>query len=140
MARRRTVALTGALVGLLVTVMPALDASADTGLRSESLISPTILRQTHAYGTAGTKQTLDVYVPADQPRTPRPTVVFIHGGSWAIGDKGEWETEAVTVAERGWTAVSINYRLSDDAPWPAQRDDASAALAYLQRNGLAFVG
>lgn len=114
--------------------MPALDASADTGLRSESLITPTVLRQTHAYGTAGAMQTLDVYVPADQPRTPRPTVIFIHGGSWAIGDKSEWATEAVTVAERGWTAVSINYRLSDVAPWPAPRDDASAALAYLQRN------
>lgn len=137
MARRRAVALTVALVGVLVATLPALDARADTGLRSESVVAPGIVKQTHAYGTGGSKQTLDVWTDVtepDVPRKARPAVVFIHGGSWAIGDKSEWAGHALQVAERGWVAASLNYRLSGDAPWPAQRDDTSAALAYLQRN------
>lgn len=118
-------------------VLPTLDASADTGLLSEAVVAPGIVKQTHAYGTAGDKQSLDVWTSVTEPdvaRTQRPAVVFVHGGSWAIGDKSEWADHALRVAERGWVAVSINYRLSGDAPWPAQRDDASDALAYLQRN------
>ena len=42
-------------------------------------------------------------------------MVFVHGGSWAIGDKSEWASHALEVAERGWVAASINYRRSGDA-------------------------
>lgn len=135
MGRRRAATLTAALVGLLVGITPVLDArAAEAGLVSSAVLDGGVLRQTHAYAPGGNANLLDVYVPADAPLVPRPTVVFIHGGSWAIGDKSEWATEAIAVAKRGWTAASINYRLSGDAPWPAQQVDASAALAYLQRN------
>jgi acetyl esterase/lipase len=133
-ARRRWGALTAALVGALVALVPAVGASAGTGLVSEREVATGVLKQTHAYGPEGQSQTLDVYVTADVPRPPKPTVLFVHGGSWAIGDKSEWAKEATEVARRGWVAASLNYRLTGEAPWPAQRDDVSAALAYLQAN------
>lgn len=102
-------------------------------LTQASPYSDGVLRLTASYG-AHAKQNLDVYVPASAPLQQRPTVVFVHGGSWAIGDKSEWAPYAAEMARRGWTGVSLNYRLTPDAPWPAQRDDASAGLAYLQAN------
>ena len=136
MARRRAGALAAALAGTVIALLPAWGASASTGLLSTAVVDATVVRQTHAYGTAGAKQTLDVYLPTSVPAGPRPLVVFVHGGSWAIGDKSEWAKEAAEVARRGWAAASLNYRLTDEAPWPAQRDDVSAALGYLQANAV----
>ena len=139
MARRRAWALTAALTGVLVATLPALDArAAEAGLQSEELLEAGVVRQLHVYDVQHPRQDLDVYVaplPADGSLpAPKPAVLFVHGGSWAIGDKVEWAAQAREVAKRGWVAVSVNYRLTEDAAWPAQVDDVSAALAYLQRN------
>jgi acetyl esterase/lipase len=42
----------------------------------------------------------------------RPTVYFVHGGSWIVGGQGEWAAEANRWASKGWTAVNISYRLN----------------------------
>lgn len=92
-----------------------------------------VVRRTLAYGTGGLEQTVDVYLPALGPLPPRPTVLLVHGGGWQIGDSTEWAAEAVDlVRSRGWTAVSVNYRLAPQAPWPAQLRDVEAALALLR--------
>jgi acetyl esterase/lipase len=92
------------------------------------------VRRTLAYGYEGLQQSLDVFIPARESLVPRPTVLLIHGGSWQIGDSTEWADEAVElVRSRGWTAVSLNYRLAPSAVWPAQLRDAEAALELLHR-------
>ena len=93
-----------------------------------------VLRRTLAYGSAGLQQTVDVFTPSYGPLTPRPAVLLVHGGGWQIGDSTEWADEAVAlVRSRGWTAVSVNYRLAPAAPWPAQLQDAAAALDLVRR-------
>lgn len=102
-------------------------------LEQPFLVADGVVRRTLAYGGAGLQQTVDVFTPAQGPYLPRPTVLLVHGGSWQIGDSTEWEDEAVAlVREQGWTAVSLNYRLAPQAPWPAQQQDADAALVLLR--------
>ncbi len=72
---------------------------------------------------------LDIYLPKDAPR-PLPVIVWIHGGGWQSGDKGR--CPAVPLVSQGYAAVSINYRLTDEAPFPAQIHDCKAAIRWVR--------
>ena len=70
----------------------------------------------------------------DQPATgkQRPGVVLVHGGGWMSGHAVMHRRHAAHLAAAGYVALSVNYRLVQEAPWPAARDDVVAALAYLR--------
>ena len=102
-------------------------------LEQPFLVADRVLRRTLAYGPGGLEQSIDVYTPAHGPLTPRPAVLLVHGGGWRIGDSTEWAAEAIELVQtRGWTAVSVNYRLAPGAAWPAQLEDAAAALELVR--------
>jgi acetyl esterase/lipase len=82
--------------------------------------------RTVAYGS-GARQRMDVWWHTKGPR--RPAVFVIHGGWWSGGDKKTMTTVSRTYARLGYTVVNLDYRLSGDAPWPAQRTDTIAAIA-----------
>jgi acetyl esterase/lipase len=71
---------------------------------------------------------LDVLVPAGPPK---PLVVWIHGGGWTNGNKEGGP--ARRLLRHGFAVASIRYRLSQQAPMPAQIDDCLAAIRYLRR-------
>ncbi len=82
------------------------------------------------YARTGAKSLLlDIYLPeaASQP----PLIVWIHGGAWRKGSKGSggrvrWMTE------HGYAVADINYRLSQEAVFPAQIFDCKAAIRWLR--------
>jgi acetyl esterase/lipase len=95
-----------------------------------------VLQQDVQYGQAGdTRLLLDILRPkADSPK-PRPVILFIHGGGWAGGDKVSALGALVPYAASGqYFCASANYRLTGEAPWPAQLDDCKAAVRWLKAN------
>lgn len=95
------------------------------------------VRRDIQYGTAnGKRLLLDAYLPAGEGR--RPAVVMIHGGGWRVGDKASWQPEAERLAARGWVAFSINYRLDEPSVFPAEIDDAQAAVSWVRDNAAAY--
>lgn len=90
------------------------------------------------YGSAdgGRDLKLDVYKPAvDAGRLAKGTgVLAIHGGGWRTGTKERSARLAVPLAERGYVAISPEYRLSGEAIWPAQIHDVKAALRWMRAN------
>ena len=89
------------------------------------------VRRDIEYGVAnGKRLLLDAYVPPTGDR--RPAVVMIHGGGWRAGDKASWAPEATRLAERGWVAFSVNYRLDEPSPFPAEIDDVQAAVRWVR--------
>jgi acetyl esterase/lipase len=80
-------------------------------------------------------QMLDVYVP-DVPSLPRPVMVWIHGGGWYSGDKSA--APGLGLLPRGYVVVSINYRLSSEALFPAQIFDCKAAIRFLRAHAREF--
>lgn len=78
---------------------------------------------------------LDVYLPDGESRSP--AAIFIHGGAWQRGSRrgagpmypGQSLFEQAAAA--GLAVVSIDYRLTGEATWPAQRDDVHAALDWV---------
>jgi acetyl esterase/lipase len=77
-----------------------------------------------------------LYLPKSRASDkPLPVVVFIHGGGWQNGDKrGGFGTVGALVATGEYAGVSVGYRLSGEAIWPAQIHDCKAAIRWLKGN------
>lgn len=91
---------------------------------------PQIVRDVPFANVGGEKLLADVFLPAGSG--PFPGVLLIHGGGWALGDKSEMARIGRRLAERGYAAVSINYRLAPKHKFPAQIDDCRRALAWMR--------
>ena len=81
---------------------------------------------------------LDFYRPARNGNSPAPCVVVIHGGGWDSGDRRQLPGLNHWLVERGYAVAAISYRLAPAHRWPAQRDDALAAIAFLKARGPAL--
>jgi acetyl esterase/lipase len=88
------------------------------------------------YGDAGRRNQLDVWRRSDLASDARaPVVVQIPGGAWVMGRKeGQAYPLLADLAERGWVAVAINYRLSPRATWPDHIVDVKRAIAWVKAN------
>jgi acetyl esterase/lipase len=85
------------------------------------------------YANASPAQKMDIYLP--NSKGPYPVVIWIHDGGFESGDKSGNESKLAKEALlRGYAVVSINYRLSKDAKFPAQINDVKAAIRFLRAN------
>jgi acetyl esterase/lipase len=82
---------------------------------------------------------LDLAMKKDARGKPRPAIVVIHGGGWLEGDKSSFASREHGVpgniedlASLGFVAVTINYRLSGEAPFPAALEDCKNAVRWLR--------
>lgn len=83
------------------------------------------------YGTRCLK--LDLYLPASARAGERfPTVIIVHGGGWRSGFRSEFVPMAIRLAQRGYAAVTISYRLSAEALYPAAIYDTRAAVRWVR--------
>ncbi|WP_199549466.1 alpha/beta hydrolase [Streptomyces sp. N35] len=73
-----------------------------------------------------------IYLPDPvEARGPRPTVVFLHGGGFAVCDLDTHDGTARGICRgAGAAVVSVDYRLAPEHPFPAAVDDAYAALLW----------
>lgn len=83
---------------------------------------------------SGPQQKLDLFIP--QSKTALPLLIYIHGGGWSFGDKAAFEPAPHLLD--GFAVASINYRLTVEAPHPAQIDDVRSAVRWLKRNAKNF--
>ena len=65
-------------------------------------------------------------------KTNAPCVILVHGGGWNGGSRTELAHFNHWLARLGYAVAAIDYRLAPKSPWPAQRDDTLAALAFLK--------
>jgi acetyl esterase/lipase len=76
---------------------------------------------------------MDIYSPKATAK-PAPLVVLVHGGCWMDGSRKEMGFYAVNLARLGYVTASVDYRLSEEAPYPAQLEDLRTALQWLTDN------
>jgi acetyl esterase/lipase len=76
--------------------------------------------------------TLDLYLPAYRAvlEKPRPLIIWIHGGGWDSGSKSD--SPGTVLPQLGYICASINYRLTDQATYPAQLEDCQNAIRFLR--------
>lgn len=81
---------------------------------------------------------LDLYRPVTTGKRLSPCVIVIHGGGWDNGDRRQLPGLNHWLVQRGYAVAAISYRLAPAHRWPAQRDDALAAIAFLKARGPAL--
>ena len=77
---------------------------------------------------AGRELRCDVYRPP-AGREKRTAIIYIHGGAFVRGAKENART-ARPLASLGYTCVATQYRLAQDAQWPAQIQDIKACIRW----------
>ena len=90
---------------------------------------------------------LDLYLPAGETRQGgRPAVVHFHGGGWRTGERsslgpavdGFGLSPIEQLADAGFVVASADYRLSTVATFPAQLEDAKAAMHWLRTHAAEY--
>ncbi len=117
-------------ISLFVGACSTDDVTEDTTILSGSTITNV------SYATSSSAQKMDIYIP--EGTGPFPVVVLIHGGAFMMGDKSGEASNAAALVANGIAAVSINYRLSGEAKFPAQIEDCKAALRFLRANAAKY--
>ena len=86
------------------------------------------------YGQTGDRPlTGDVFTPRETPSDPRPAIVFLHGGSWQHGGPSQFHYHAGRLASKyGFFCISVDYRLSEEAPFPAALQDSKCAVRWVR--------
>ncbi|MGF1456598.1 MAG: alpha/beta hydrolase [Alphaproteobacteria bacterium] len=69
----------------------------------------------------------------------RPTLVYLHGGGWVIGDLDTHEGACARLAAAsGARVLAVEYRKAPDHPFPAAPDDVLAVHDWIEAKGATF--
>lgn len=79
------------------------------------------------------KLKLDLFYP-EIIKDKMPIVIFIHGGGWKSGEKSFLHPMAVEIANEGYLCVTVEYRLSPEAIFPAAVFDIKTAIKWIKIN------
>ncbi len=85
-------------------------------------------------GMAGNREIYaSIAVPEVAPAAAMPAVVYIHGGGWNHGDRKQALGNISNyVLKRGYIGVALSYRLTPEAPFPAQIQDVKLGIRFLR--------
>ncbi len=67
-----------------------------------------------------------------------PAVVCIHGGGFRAGSREGYNKLCLTLAENGFVAATVSYRLAPKYQFPAAVHDTKAAVRWLRMNAKKF--
>jgi triacylglycerol lipase len=113
-------------------------------LHARSDVSGVSIQRDQRYG-AHERQRLDVFAPSTPAATPRPVLMFVHGGGFIGGDKRVpdrpfYDNVGLWAVRNGLIGVTLTYRLAPDHKWPAGSDDVAAAVQWARQNIRAIGG
>ena len=120
---------------LLLTLLAGGVAAQDAQNWAVDLANSTRIVPNITYLTADSFESkLDLYVPRGQASSPRPVVMYIHGGGWVGGAKESSMLQIMPYLQMGWAAVNVEYRLGRVALAPGAVEDCRCALRWIKNN------
>ena len=83
---------------------------------------------------------LDLAMPVNFGEEKHPALVIVHGGGWRAGTKHDrpYRTLLLDYALKGYVAVSVEYRLTGEAPFPACIEDVKCAVRWLRAHAAEY--
>lgn len=86
------------------------------------------------YGPAE-RNLLDVFMSESTTTSPRPVLIFVHGGGFVAGNKRTgnspfYDNVMLWAVKNGFIGVNTTYRLAPQSPWPAAAEDLGAAVKW----------
>lgn len=102
-------------------------------------VAPGILATTNiSYASRSPSQKLDIHLPTTGKK-PYPVVIWVHGGGWQSGSRYLAPgSPTLALLAQGIAVVSVGYRLSGEALWPAQIHDVKAGLRWVRANAASY--
>ncbi|MGN1369899.1 MAG: alpha/beta fold hydrolase [Aristaeellaceae bacterium] len=87
-----------------------------------------------AYASESSAQICDIYLPEGE--RAHPVIVLVHGGGFMFGDQRMPIIQPVIEAgvANGYAVVSVDYRKSSEAVFPAALADVKAAVRFIREN------
>jgi acetyl esterase/lipase len=85
----------------------------------------------------GVARLADVYMP-EASESRLAVAIWLHGGGWRFGDRHLAPDLLSFARETGLAVVSIDYRLSDEAKFPAAVEDVKTAVRWVRSLGGEF--
>jgi acetyl esterase len=79
---------------------------------------------------AGLELLARVYRPKASAPSPRPAVVYVHGGAWARSDRTADAILCEALAASGRVVVALDFRQAPDHRFPAASADIAAGVRY----------
>ena len=67
-----------------------------------------------------------------------PAVVCIHGGGFRAGKRESYDKLCLTLAQNGYVAITVTYRLAPAYPFPAAVLDCKSAVRWLRANAVKY--
>jgi acetyl esterase/lipase len=121
--------------GLIVTLSWATVALSQEPAKRPSPPAVKVWRDLPYIEHGGPRNRLDLYRPQNAGGA-LPVVVWIHPGAWQQGSKEL--CPAVLLVTKGYAVASVNFRLAQDAAFPAQIEDCKAAIRWLRANAVKY--
>ena len=83
-------------------------------------------------------QHLQLNLAAPSGTGPFPAVVCIHGGGFSKGKRDAYNELCLDLAQRGYVALTVSYRLAPAFPFPAAVQDCKAAVRWLRAHAAQY--
>lgn len=85
------------------------------------------------YGETERALKLSLYVPKHREgHKAMPLLIWVCGGAFQVVDKDVWMPQLLPFAEHGYVVASVEYRTSENVPYPAALIDVKAAIRFLK--------
>ncbi len=105
----------------------------DSSIPSTAIPADLIFQPDVVYAKYGERKLLaDIIAP--RKAQDLPALIVVHGGGWHNGDKTKFQALSIQLARLGYVVASIEYRLADEAAFPAAIHDCFAAVRFLRDN------
>jgi acetyl esterase/lipase len=86
----------------------------------------------------GSPLLLDACSPSRTSTRPQPVVIWVHGNGWSSGQRCDDAGICQLYARHGFFALTIDYRLSPHATFPAQIEDVKAAIRWVRASAATY--
>jgi acetyl esterase/lipase len=76
-----------------------------------------------------------------RPKTgdgPFPTIICIHGGGFRAGNREGYDGLCIKLAQNGYVAMTVSYRLAPKYQFPAAINDTKAAVRWARANATKY--
>ncbi len=133
--RRAAIAVVVAVLAVL-SAAPALAGADGTAAAPRQGLDIDVRHDLTYRHVGGDDLKLDAYIPAGGG--VRPGVMVIYGGGWILGSKEQSAPLARQLAEQGFVAFAMNYRLAPFHPFPAAVDDVQASVEWVRDHAFDF--
>jgi acetyl esterase/lipase len=77
---------------------------------------------------------LDIYAPSTAAPGSLPTIVWVHGGGFISGRRGDVANYAKILAGKGFAVVNIDYTIAPEATYPRPVEQLNRALQFIAAN------